>query len=86
MMISQTFFNAIGMLIQVICTVILLRIQFLDVVIHGSSFLAMLIIVLVGFSGLFFGLLISCILEDLVQANLFMIGDYILMAYISGEC
>lgn len=73
MMIAHISVHSIVILIQLLEVIVLVALIF-DTENHGSYFTVVLILALLGLSGMFFGLLLSCICADFMQANLVMTG------------
>jgi len=84
-LISHTIFNSIAMFAQVTCCIILVNSYFSYVVILGSEFVVVLILVLTGYAGLFFGLMISCTFESIRETLYILIGKYVIMSLFSGK-
>jgi len=84
-LISHTIFNSILMLCQVTSVVVLLKLYFADVVVQGSETVILLIMVLTGYAGLFYGLMISCYSDELREILYLLIGKNLLLSLCSGE-
>jgi len=82
---SQIITNSIAMFVQISICLVTLKLCFSYVVILGSVTALLLIVVLAGFAGLFFGLMVSCILEDFVGAIYILIGKFLTGCFLSGE-
>lgn len=84
MMVSQIMIHSIVMLIQLLEVVILCGLVF-ETQSHGSFYIVILILALLGFAGMFFGLFMSCICTDFMQANLVMTGISQPMIVLAGK-
>lgn len=73
MMFAHIMIQSIILLIQLIEVIVLVGLVFTTEN-HGSFFIVILILALLGWAGMFFGLMLSCICEDFMQANLVMTG------------
>lgn len=71
--------------IQLIEVIVLVSFVFNTPENHGSFFVVILILALLGWSGMFFGLLLSCICTDFMQANLVMTGMSQPMIVLAGK-
>ena len=73
MMVAQVSVNSFVLFLQILEVVVLVAFVF-GTVSLGPYYLIVIIVTLNGFAGMFFGLLLSCLCDDLVQATLLMIG------------
>lgn len=73
MMVAHSLIQTIILMIQILEVVVLVALVF-EAKNHGSFFIVVLIFSLLGWAGMFFGLMLSCIVEDFMQANLFLTG------------
>jgi len=85
MLICHSIVNSILSLAQIASVVVLLKLYFADFVILGSELTVLILFVLVGWAGLYCGLMMSCFLETFVEAIRMLIGFYIVFSYLSGE-
>ena len=73
MMVSQISINCLVMFVQLLEVVVLVGLVF-ETESRGSFYIVVLIFALLGFAGMFFGLLLSCLCTGYMQANLLMTG------------
>lgn len=73
MMLAHIMIQSIILMIQVLEVIILVGLVFQSEN-HGSFFIVTLMFALLGWSGMFFGLMLSCVCDNFMEANLVMTG------------
>lgn len=84
MMVAHIMIHSLILMIQLIEVIVLVGLVF-KTENHGSFFIVIMILALLGWAGMFFGLMLSCICEDFMQANLFMTGISQPMIVLAGK-
>lgn len=84
MMVAHIIIHSLILAIQLLEVIVLMGLVF-NAESHGSFIIVILILALLGFAGMFFGLMLSCICEDFMQANLFMTGISQPMIVLAGK-
>lgn len=84
MMVAQICIFSIVMFVQLLEVTILVGLVF-DTATQGSFTIVILILALLGFAGMFFGLMMSCVCTDFMQANLLMTGISQPMIVLAGK-
>lgn len=84
MMLAHIMIHSMILLIQLIEVVVLVSLVF-EAQNNGSFLIVILILALLGAAGMFFGLLLSCVCEDFMQANLVMTGMSQPMIVLAGR-
>lgn len=84
MMLAHIMIHTVILLIQVFEVIVLVGLVFQSEN-HGSFFIVTLMFALLGWSGIFFGLLLSCLCDNFMVANLVMTGVSQPMIVLAGE-
>lgn len=84
MMFAHIMIQSIILMIQLLEVIILVGLVFTTEN-HGSFFIVILILALLGWAGMFFGLMLSCVCVDFMQANLVMTGISQPMIVLAGK-
>lgn len=84
MMLAHIMIQSFILMIQLAEVIILVSLVF-QTENHGSFLIVILILALLGWAGMFFGLLLSCICTDFMQANLVMTGISQPMIVLAGK-
>lgn len=84
MMLAHIMIHSIILMIQLLEVIVLVGLVFTTEN-HGSFFIVVLILALLGLAGMFFGLMLSCVCDDFMQANLVMTGLSQPMIVLAGE-
>lgn len=84
MMLAHIMIQSIILMIQLVEVLILVGLVF-EAENHGSFLIVILIFALLGWAGMFFGLMLSCVCEDFMQANLVMTGISQPMIVLAGK-
>lgn len=84
MMVAHIMIQSVILMIQLAEVIILVGLVF-QTENHGSFLIVILILALLGWAGMFFGLLLSCICTDFMQANLVMTGISQPMIVLAGK-
>lgn len=85
LLIAHILTQSVVMLLQCVEIVILAGVIF-DTKNHGDNFTVVLLLLLLGFSGMLYGLFISIFCDSHTMANFMATGSFYPMIILCGEC